>query len=77
MRHEPAGDGDDDRQADEEGGAGTDHAPRLGNVACADGLADQRRGLRRQLAADHAADVVGAEDTGRQFLGRLSLSVGP
>ncbi|KAG1081952.1 hypothetical protein G6F62_014656 [Rhizopus arrhizus] len=71
MRHEPAGDGDDDRQADEEGGAGTDHAPRLGNVACADGLADQDG--RGHAETEHRADqeehdVVGVRGGGQRRL---------
>ncbi|KAG0921585.1 hypothetical protein G6F32_015038 [Rhizopus arrhizus] len=71
MRHEPAGVGDDDRLADEEGGAGTDHAPRLGNVACADGLADQDG--RGHAETEHRADqeehdVVGVRGGGQRRL---------
>ncbi|MNU96668.1 hypothetical protein D3C71_867130 [compost metagenome] len=36
----------------------------------ADGLADQRSHLRGELAADHAADIVGAENIGRHVLAR-------
>ncbi len=54
MRHEPAGDGDQHRNADEEGGAGAHHPPCLDHVARAHRLADQDGGGHAD--AEHRAD---------------------